>query len=457
MAERSDPLSFEEPIVDDGGRPTPFFMQQWSAQLNVNGYAFNLITAGGALSGGGALADGDVTISLDALTPSPAGNYGSSTQVPVVTIDEYGRITAASTASVAATVAVEDDGTPFGSFTTFDFVGTEWTLTDAGSGVLQIEVTASGGISGIDVEDEGSPVGTNFTTFDFKGAGVTAADDGSGVVGVTIPGETFTAVAVEDEGVSQGNATTFDFVGAGVSVSVSAGTATVTISGGGGGGGVDVSDDGVSIITGATELDFKGAGVSVSDDGGGVAGITISGGGGGGGGAYFNGWSGTVGSLSGSGRAIKGMIITPDVDIDVSHVWGFIDGASAGLAHAGIIAEMTGTTSSDTVVSLIGTTSSINTRSTNLEPYRFAFASPVTLTAGQHYFVGVINQSGTGTTAVRVGNTSGSSSQAGINNHPGETTYAQVDFALTTLTASDAITGYTSGGFYTVWLEGREA
>jgi hypothetical protein len=366
--DRVDPLNESESIVDEGGRPTPFFLQQWNYQLALNEAASSEIVAGTGLTGGGLLAEGDVTLALDPLDPSPAGDYGSSTQVPVVTVDEYGRITGATTATVAATVAVEDDGTPFGSFTTFDFVGTEWTLTDAGGGTLQIEVAASGG------------------------------------------------------------------------------------------GGIDVSDDGVSVVTGATELDFKGAGVSVSDDGGGVAGITISGGGGGGGGgAYFNGWSGTVGSLSGSGRAIKGMIITPDVDIDVSHVWGFIDGASAGLAHAGIIAEMTGTTSSDTVVSLIGTTASINTRSTNLEPYRFAFASPVTLTAGQHYFVGVVNQSGTGTTAVRVGNTSGSSSQAGINNHPGETEYAQVDFALTTLTASDAITGFNSGGFYTVWLEGREA
>lgn len=226
---------------------------------------------------------------------------------------------------------------------------------------------------------------------------------------------------------------------------------------GGGGTSLDVEDDGVTIETSVGVINFTGAGVTVTSPSAGQVDVAIPGGGGGGGGAYFNGFSGNVGSLNGAGSAMKGMIITPDVNIDVSHVCGFVDGASAGLAHAGIIAEMTGTTASDTVVSVVGTTSSVNTVSTNLEPYRYPFASPVSLTAGTPYFIGIINQSSSGVTAVRLGSSSGSSSQAGVNNHPGDTTYSQVFFSSLTLSPGDPITSYTSGGYFTVWIDGYTA
>jgi hypothetical protein len=58
-------------------------------------------------------------------------------------------------------VIVQDAGTPFGTYTTLDFVGA--TLTNLGSGVLEIAISGGGGVV---VQEDGSPVGT-FSTLDF--------------------------------------------------------------------------------------------------------------------------------------------------------------------------------------------------------------------------------------------------------------------------------------------------
>jgi len=55
-----------------------------------------------------------------------------------------------------------------------------------GSGVFD---PRTGGVAGVNVEDEGTPVpNTPHTVINFEGAGVTAVDDGGGVTKVTIPG-----------------------------------------------------------------------------------------------------------------------------------------------------------------------------------------------------------------------------------------------------------------------------
>lgn len=79
----------------------------------------------------------------------------------------------------------------------------------------------------VEVEDDGVSQG-DFTVFDFVGTGVTATDAGSGRVTVTIPGAS-SDLEVEDEGVSVGTFSSINFVGAGI-------TATD-----GGGGTVDVT------------------------------------------------------------------------------------------------------------------------------------------------------------------------------------------------------------------------
>ncbi len=85
-------------------------------------------------------------------------------------------------------------------------------------------------VSGIDVEDEGTPLANNpHTTLNFVGDGVTATDAGGGVADITIPGD----VAADDEGTPLGRFTTFDFVGSGVTATdAGGGTCQVTVPGG---------------------------------------------------------------------------------------------------------------------------------------------------------------------------------------------------------------------------------
>lgn len=123
MAERADPIGISTFISDKDGRPTPFFIQQWNSQLNANAYAFNEIVAGSGLEGGGALADGEVTLSMpDVGTPD---TYGSSTEIPVITTDAKGRVTEITLATVAGGGGAEvvtftgytcDSSAPSGAF-----------------------------------------------------------------------------------------------------------------------------------------------------------------------------------------------------------------------------------------------------------------------------------------------------------------------------------------------------
>jgi hypothetical protein len=64
------------------------------------------VTAGAGLTGGGST--GDVTMSLEA-SGVTAGSYGSSTEIPTFTVDQYGRLTAAGTASISTILTVAAD------------------------------------------------------------------------------------------------------------------------------------------------------------------------------------------------------------------------------------------------------------------------------------------------------------------------------------------------------------
>lgn len=112
-----DPLSTASRIghaTDGAGRlaadvvPSSFLIRQWTLIRSfVNGAAQNLaaliaaiaridattITGGGVLGGGGAIGAGNQVITHDTAAVTP-GTYGDDTNVPQITVDQYGHVTA---------------------------------------------------------------------------------------------------------------------------------------------------------------------------------------------------------------------------------------------------------------------------------------------------------------------------------------------------------------------------
>lgn len=168
-------------------------------------------------------------------------------------------------------------GTPH---TRFNFTGAGVTVTNVDG--TEATINVPGGGSGIELEDEGVAVtGTPHTRLNFAGAGVTVADVDGAEATVTIPGGG-SGVSLEDEGVAVTGTphSTLNFTGTGVTVTDVDGTeATVSIPGGG--SGVELEDEGVAVTgTPHARLNFTGAGVTVADVDGTEAIVTIPGGGG---------------------------------------------------------------------------------------------------------------------------------------------------------------------------------
>jgi hypothetical protein len=133
-------------------------------------------------------------------------------------------------------------------------------------------VTIPAASSGVDVQDEGSPVtGNPHATINFVGSGVTATDV-AGVATITVP----VGITLQDEGspVTGNPHATLNFVGAGVAATDVAGVGTITIP-----GGITVQDEGVGIANNPHgTLNFVGSSVTATDVAG-VATITVTGGG----------------------------------------------------------------------------------------------------------------------------------------------------------------------------------
>lgn len=112
------PMQFTEAIVDEQGRPTPYFLKQWAFQRSSNlgmdeiiveikavndaitaVQAINLI-AGVGLDGGGDLSGEDRTFDLADTTVVP-GTFGSATRSAKITVDQQGRLTAVVEVAIA--------------------------------------------------------------------------------------------------------------------------------------------------------------------------------------------------------------------------------------------------------------------------------------------------------------------------------------------------------------------
>jgi hypothetical protein len=102
-----------------------------------------------SVSGSGS-ATANITLALAALAASPAGTYGSSTAIPIVTVDVYGRVTNVSTTPLTSsfTVAGGSGSTVVTLGSTLTLTGGSGISTSVGSGVATITNTGVTSLAG---------------------------------------------------------------------------------------------------------------------------------------------------------------------------------------------------------------------------------------------------------------------------------------------------------------------
>lgn len=103
-------LQQRQAITSSEGNPTNYFMKyvndrngnilDLSTNLDLKVDKTTQVIAGVGLSGGGSFENGDITIDLEDTAVTP-GTYGDSTHYPIFTVDQQGRLTAASQSTFA--------------------------------------------------------------------------------------------------------------------------------------------------------------------------------------------------------------------------------------------------------------------------------------------------------------------------------------------------------------------
>jgi len=192
-----DPLNNKTHIANPDGTPTAEFMRQWNAQRTTNSgsaeeiaqaiadaetalaaaeasetlaLALAAVQIGGDATditpGPAALSDGNITLSLTDTAVS-AGTYGDDTNVPQITVDAKGRVTAVTDVPISGgggggSIVVDDDGvTVVASATTLNFAGAGVVVTDNGAGEALITIAGSGGGGGVPTIVQSKAVGVS--------------------------------------------------------------------------------------------------------------------------------------------------------------------------------------------------------------------------------------------------------------------------------------------------------
>lgn len=167
MTTQVDPIGNGSAITEPeqgkprSGQPTPFFVRQWNNLLHlvfdvrdalaqattanagvVTLNARNINTSGGLQGGGNLSADRTLSLVDTAVTPA---TYGDATHVGQFTVDQKGRLTAASNVALTTSLAIKDEGSTLTSApTSIDFTGLGVTATTVGAAVT-VNVPAAGG------------------------------------------------------------------------------------------------------------------------------------------------------------------------------------------------------------------------------------------------------------------------------------------------------------------------
>jgi hypothetical protein len=157
------------------------------------------ITAAAPLTGGTITGAGTIGLS----TTASAGTYGSATTVPVITVDGYGRVTTATTATIAAGVTSTGTANYIPKFTTATNVGNSGMFqnaatNDIGLGTitpaarLEVDAATTDNTAGLFTNSNATapPIGVlqgNYT-------GTDLADPSVGVYGSSAPGGTSTSI-----------------------------------------------------------------------------------------------------------------------------------------------------------------------------------------------------------------------------------------------------------------------
>jgi hypothetical protein len=115
------------------------------------------------------LANLNLTANLTQLLPT-SGTYGDSTHIPVLQIDQFGRITGVTTTTFTASgIALEVNGTPNLSQTILNLTsGTDIQVVDLGGGVIEFNYIGTGGTGTVTSVSAGT--GMSFTTITTSGS-----------------------------------------------------------------------------------------------------------------------------------------------------------------------------------------------------------------------------------------------------------------------------------------------
>lgn len=166
---------------------------------------------------------------------------------------------------------------------------------------------------------------------------------------------------------------------------------------------------------------------------------------------WFNGIaSASAAAVNTSARATKGVRVTPSFDMTIDALWAQIDQAVNTDNYQGIIASLSGSGATATVVSVLATTPNVSAGHTSEQISRFVFSSPVSLTAGTTYLVGVIFNQASGTAVARVGGSAGNDQvMVAPTTHHGRFFYNTVG-----LSAGQAPNVAEDVGSFFIYLEG---